>query len=242
MQRYFASLEGKFARLSESDRHHLLDVMRSEKGEAIEIVSGGVVYPATIAEISPLSIRVGEPLKNESELPSSLILAFALLKHGNDDWVLEKGTELGAAAFAPFISSRTIIRLDDEDEKKKKHEREMKIVQAAAEQSKRTLIPKVEPIGTYEDILSLPADLKLFAYEAVKEDVASLEQALTDVTPGASCLVVIGPEGGFSPEEAAEAKEKGFRFVSLGRRILRAETAAIYCASVFGYVIEARGA
>jgi 16S rRNA (uracil1498-N3)-methyltransferase len=238
MQRYFASVQNGQALFSVEDRHHLLDVMRSAIGEKIEVVDGGDVYAATVTSLDPLVVQVGALLSKASELPVKLFLAFSLLKHGNDEEVLDKGTELGVASFYPFFSSRTIIHLDGEEEKKKRQDRFAKIVKAAAEQSKRTLIPTVEDFRDYSDILAVPATLKLLAYENESDDVASLPHALEGLKKGESCLIVIGPEGGFSPEEAALAKEKGFTFVSLGRRILRAETAAIYAASVFSYAME----
>lgn len=238
MQRYFAPVVSKHALLSEEDRHHLLDVMRSEVGTPLEIVHEGNVFSAKVTSIAPLEITVGELVSRESELPAHLFLAFALLKHGNDDLVLEKGTELGVSRFYPFISQRTIIRLASEEDREKKQNRANKIVKAAAEQSKRTTIPEVQPILSYREILSLPADLKLLAYENKSDDVASLPMALSSLKPGQNCLMVIGPEGGFSEEEAQEAEQQGFHFVSLGRRILRAETASLYAASVFGYHVE----
>jgi 16S rRNA (uracil1498-N3)-methyltransferase len=238
MQRYFASVVGKQAFLSDLDAHHLLDVMRGKVGDEIEIVDGGDLFSGTITSLSPLVIAVSPKMKVESELPVHLFLAFALLKHGNDELVLEKGTELGVASFYPFISSRTIIRLDSALEKSRKLERYGKIVKGASEQSKRTLLPEVQPIVSFSELLQTPADLKLLAYENVSEDVASLPLALKSLKKGQSCLVAIGPEGGFSPLEAEQAKQAGFRFVSLGRRILRAETASLYAASVLGYELE----
>jgi 16S rRNA (uracil1498-N3)-methyltransferase len=238
MQRYFARIDKDQVFLSAEDQHHLLDVMRSKVGEAIEIVDQGDVYSAQIASLNPLKIVLGPLLAKASELPAHLLLAYALLKHANDEEVLDKGTELGVSSFLPFISSRTIIRLPGEEEKAKRLERFEKIVKAASEQSKRTLIPSVQPIRDYLSVLGLSADLKLLAYENESDDVESLPNALASLQAGQSCLIVIGPEGGFSPDEAQKALQNGFRFVSLGRRILRAETASIYAASVFSYALE----
>jgi 16S rRNA (uracil1498-N3)-methyltransferase len=238
MQRYFARIELGQAFLSREDQHHLLDVMRTLPHEKIEIVDQGNVYAAEVASLTPLKIVVSSLLFKASELPVELELAFALLKHGNDEEVLDKGTELGVASFSPFLSSRTIIRLSNEEDKAKRQERFQKIVKAAAEQSKRTAIPAVKPIRDYSLILSEQADVKLFAYENESEEIETLPNAFRSLTSGQRCLIVIGPEGGFSPEEAREAKDKGFRYVSLGRRILRSETAAIYAASVFSYALE----
>lgn len=131
------------------------------------------------------------------------------------------------------------MRVDEQEDQDKKRERYLKIVKGAAEQSKRSLIPEVQPIRSFEELLKTPADVRLLAYENFSDEVETLPEALKGVKPHQTCLVLIGPEGGFSPAEAEEAKGKGFTFVSLGRRILRAETAAIYAASVFGYALEA---
>src|SRR5574344_1092757 len=241
MQRYFGTVKGEAGFLSPADIHHLLDVMRSKEGETIEIVSEGDLYSGQIVSTAPLQIKILGRKERSSELPNKLLLAFALLKHGNDDLVFEKGTELGVSDFYPFISSRTIIRVDSEEDKAKKLLREEKIVKGAAEQSKRERVPSVHPLLDYSALLDVSADLKLFAYENESDDVASLPEAFKALPEKGSCLIVIGPEGGFSPEEAQEAKAKGFRFVSLGKRILRAETAALYAASVFSYATESEG-
>lgn len=240
MQRYFATAVGNKALLSENDRHHLLDVMRAKVGDEIEVADGGNVFRAKIIALDPLEILLGEEVARESELSSHLLLAFALLKHGNDDFVLEKGSELGVSAFYPYVSSRTIVRPEGLAEKEKKFARSLKIVKGACEQSKRALLPEVHHIHQFAKILDIPADLKLLAYENESEDVTSFPRALQSLLPGQNCLIVIGPEGGFSPLEAMQAKEKGFRFISLGRRILRAETASLYAASVFGYAVEGK--
>ncbi|MCH3910189.1 MAG: 16S rRNA (uracil(1498)-N(3))-methyltransferase [Bacilli bacterium] len=238
MQRYFATIVGDKALLSNNDAHHLVDVMRAEVGENIEVADGGNVYQCVVASLDPLTINVVEEKKRECELPVSLLLGFALLKHGNDEMVYEKGTELGVSSFYPYVSSRTIVRPNGLSDKEKKYQRSEKIVKGACEQSKRSRLPEIHHIHSFTKILDVEADLKLFAYENKSDDVASLREALKDVKPGMKVLILIGPEGGFTPIEAEMAEEKGFRFVSLGRRILRAETASIYAASVFSYEVE----
>lgn len=238
MQRYFAKVDGGKALLNESDKHHLLDVMRAKEGDVFEVADGGNVFRVSLVSREPFEASVSEDVTRECELPCDLFLAYALLKHNNDDWIIEKGTELGAAGFYPFVSSRTIVRPDGISDEQKKRDRSLRIVKGACEQSKRNRLPDVHPILPFEGILDVPADLKLFAYENKSDDVASLSNALASLRRGQSCLLVIGPEGGFSAVEAEQALAKGFRYVSLGRRILRAETAALYAASVFGYAVE----
>jgi 16S rRNA (uracil1498-N3)-methyltransferase len=238
MQRYFAKVDGKKALLSEEDKHHLLNVMRAKEGDVFEVADGGDVYRVSLLSREPFEASVCENITKKCELPCNLLLAFALLKHGNDDWILEKGTELGVVGFFPFVSSRTIVRPNGSSDEAKKRDRSIRIVKGACEQSKRNRLPDVHPILSFEKILEVPADLKLFAYENKSDDVTSLSHELASLREGQSCLLIIGPEGGFSPSEAELALAKGFRYVSLGRRILRAETAALYAASVFGYAVE----
>lgn len=234
MNRFFGTvLDGK-AFLGESDAHHLLSVLRAKEGEKIEIVSNGRLFLAMVDNVLPLSISIKEELSSEAELDCDLYLAFSLLKNGHDELVLQKGTELGVKGFLPFISKRTIISLEEKD-KGKRVSRYQKIVQGAAEQSKRLLIPTVYPIQSFKNVLSFgDADFqKLFAFEGAIAQEFNLFRTFSDLKKGSKSLVLVGPEGGFSEEEAQLAKEKGFQTISLGKRILRAETASIYLASAF---------
>jgi 16S rRNA (uracil1498-N3)-methyltransferase len=237
MERYFASVKDGVALLSEESVHHLRDVMRARAGETLEIVSEGRVYEAVVVSVEPLKIALQKEIGAPSELSCALILAFSLLKGGHDELVLMKGTELGVGAFAPFVSSRTIIRLG-EGEAEKRRIRYDKIVRGAAEQSKRTRIPEVDPIKNYEDILDIKADRRFLAYEEKSQGSFDLRETFSSLAKGETALVVVGPEGGFSIEEAERAREKGFEEISLGKRILRAETASLYVASVFAFLKE----
>ncbi|MCR4561643.1 MAG: 16S rRNA (uracil(1498)-N(3))-methyltransferase [Bacilli bacterium] len=239
MQRYFGTLKDRFVYLSPADEHHLVNVMRAKVHEKIEIVDQGEVFLCEIVTVNPLLITVLRALEKKVELEDHLVLAFSLLKHGNDEWILEKGTELGVKTFLPFISERTIIRLDEEG-RKKKVERFRKIVKGASEQSKRNEIPEVLDIIKFPKVLDYDADLRLFAYENVSKETNTLPEAYKSLKEGGECLILIGPEGGYSESEANMANEKEFTFVSLGKRILRAETAAIYAASTFAYEREGK--
>ncbi len=238
MERYFASVKEGMAFLSEESTHHLLDVMRGKIGETIEVVSEGKVYEAVIASAKPLEITIKKEKESASELPSRLLLAFSLLKAGHDELVLAKGTELGVSVFAPFTSSRTIIHLESE-EAEKRVSRYRKIVMGAAEQCKRSLVPEVNPLRAYKDILEIKADHRFLAYEEKSQGPFELRATLSSLKKDETILMVVGPEGGFSPEEAKMALDKGFEEISLGKRILRAETASLYLASVFAFMAEA---
>lgn len=237
MQRFEAKILGGEALFSDSEAHHLLDVMRAREGDIFEVISLGEVYLARLEKRNPLKVTVIRKLDEDNELPSHLVLGFSLLKGGHDELVLLKGTELGVSAFRPFISSRTIIKLSDE-EKKRRLLRFQKIVEEGSKQSKRTLVPTVYPIESYSEVLEAAAERKVIAYENEKEEVGRLDEAIASLKDGENLLSLVGPEGGFSQKEVAEAGSKGFLSVGLGKRILRAETASLYLASVFSYLKE----
>ena len=237
MERFFAQIRDGRAFLNENDTHHLLNVMRAKSGDKIEIVDEGELYLAEIKNVNPLEIETISMINRPTELNSHLILAFALLKGGHDELVLMKGTELGVSKFLPFISERTIIRLDKK-EREKRLERFKKIVSGAASQSKRLITPEVLPILDYKDVLDIEADKRYLAYENVSDSSFNLSKEFSTIEKDMNVICLVGPEGGFSPKEAEAAKNKGYTYLSLGRRILRAETASIYLASVFSMLEE----
>ena len=240
MNRFFASNEeeGSFF-LSKEDQHHLITVLRSKEKEEVEIVWHGELYLARIEKLSPLRLIKIEKLNSKTELSSPLYLGFSLLKGGHDELVFQKGTELGVSGFYPFISQRTIISLDEKD-KKKRLDRYQKIVLGAAMQSKRLEIPFVHPILSFKELLEVKANHRFIAYEELASHRYDLLEKLARIKPGETTLCLIGPEGGFQMEEVALAKKKGFEPIPLGSRILRAETASLFFASVFSSVLESK--
>jgi len=239
MQRFFAKILGGEALFSSPEEHHLLDVMRTQEGELFEVADEGAVYLARLVSRNPLRVRLESRLPEDNELPSSLFIGFSLLKGGHDETVLLKGTELGVKGFFPFVSERTIIRLD-EKEKAKRLERFVKIVEEGAKQSKRTLVPAVFPIIPFQKLLQEPADVRVIAYENEKEKIHSLDEAFSALPRGGKLLALVGPEGGFSLTEVLSANAAGFQSVGLGKRILRAETASLFLASAFSFAKEGR--
>lgn len=224
------------------DAYHLARVLRAKPGDRIAASDGqGRLYEVILSEVSPEAVW-GEVLKVGPDLAEpalKITLAQSLLKGEKMDWVFQKGTELGVTAFLPFLSARTIARPEPAQFGKKK-ERWEKIVLAAAKQSGRGLIPAVHPVTLWEDLASVVAGrFTLVAWEG--EVNRSLRQVLTarfsGVAPGVpgEILLVIGPEGGFAPEEVAMLTARGAHPVSLGPRILRAETAGPLTAALILY-------
>lgn len=224
----FKERKGENLLFSDETIHHIKDVMRGKVGFEFEAVNDGEIYKAQVTSLNPFEVRIIEEIKEDRELKGHLTLAFSLLKGRHDELILQKGTELGVYGFIPYISSRTIVRLKDEKDKKGKIERYTKILENSSEQCKRGKIPTISQIIKLEDLVSLDNKTKLIAYEAVAFEGKPLIEEISEDT-----LLVIGPEGGFSEKEANFLIDNGFKPVSLGKRILRAETAAIASAAIY---------
>ncbi|MFD0958622.1 RsmE family RNA methyltransferase [Paenibacillus chungangensis] len=243
MQRYFVTpqqvQEGTFI-ITGDDARHIVKVMRMKPDDKIYVSDGqsksGI---AVIREIGADSVQVEleELLDRSSEPAWSVTIAQSLPKGDKMELIIQKGTEIGACAFAPFQSERMIVQYDARKEAKRL-ERWGKIAKEAAEQCHRDRIPVIEGVRSWKELLQLIGsfDLALFCYEEEgREDGGlGLRSALQHwLTAGVrqadkpSILLIAGPEGGFTKKEAAEAEQAGARLVGLGSRILRAETAGI---------------
>jgi 16S rRNA (uracil1498-N3)-methyltransferase len=214
---------------------HHLRVRRISEGEVIPIFDGqGQIASATLVR---LGNKAGElaisAVKQdiESESPYGITLAQGLAGGDKMDWVIEKAVETGAATIAPLQCERSVIKLTRSSDADRAHKRLIHwraITQAACEQCERTVLPRVEPIQTIADYLSnsdaeIKGALKLVLSTG---DHPSLATTIAPL-PAQDVILLIGPEGGFTPEEIALAIKAGFQAVSLGKRILRTETAGI---------------
>jgi 16S rRNA (uracil1498-N3)-methyltransferase len=162
-------------------------------------------------------------------------LGQALAKGDKMDLIVEKATELGVRRIVPFLSSYTVPK-PDKQQMERRQARWSKISLSAAKQSGRTQIPEILGLCDFEALLREPwhCDLKLLLWE--KESVCGLAEIRGERPELKSVLLAIGPEGGFSSEEAAKAKEHGFRSIRLGKRILRTETAALAALSLVQFL------
>jgi 16S rRNA (uracil1498-N3)-methyltransferase len=249
MQRYFVELDAMRAEnvtIAGDDVNHITKVMRSSIGDQLICCNGlGRCVMVRIEEMTKDQVfcTILEELKESRELPVHVTLAQGLPKGDKMDLIIQKGTELGVYEILPFRSSRTIVQLDQKKEEKRV-ERWSKIAKEAAEQSHRSLIPKIHKLYSWKQLLAEGQnyDLVLFAFE--KEEGLSVHQALTSLArkhQPSRILLIVGPEGGFSDEEAEQAIAAGFRSVMLGRRILRTETAGLYGLSCISYFYEQLG-
>ena len=236
MQRYFASLVNNEVILKQDDVFHLLKVMRAKPNDKIEVVDENHhSYLANIESVNPLIIKVVEPILKETELKTDVTLFFALAKSDKNEFVIQKATELGAKRIVLFQGKRSIVKLDKEDFLKKLN-RYQSIAKEAAEQCHREYIPEIEYARSIKEISPFLCKENLFAYELDAGKTNSFDDIFKNNYQSIS--VIIGPEGGFDIEEAEELNKMNFKNISLGKRILRCETAAVYALSVIAFNLE----
>ena len=240
MHRFFADENGVMnglARLEESDANHALRVLRLEAGAQVHLFSGGKAYLAEIADTSGgVSVRVLEEIQSP-EATLRVTLYQGVPKGDKMDYIVQKCTEAGVHRIVPVNMPRSVARLDAGDGKKLA--RWNRIAREAAKQAFRPVTPEVAPPVSMKQ---LPALLRQHALALVPWEDArdgSLRQLITPET--ADLAVVIGPEGGMSPEDVAPLLDAGAKAVTLGPRIFRTETAglaAIVAAMAFSENLE----
>ena len=204
---------------------HISRVLRKQPGESIWIADGdGKAYEAAIRLVTAdlVECEIIREYHHLHEPDIAVTLAVAQLKNPSRmDWIIEKGTELGVRNFIPLQTTRTIAKSPKED-------RWNNIALAAMKQSGRCILPKIMPPMSFSETLagSDEFDMKLIPYERT-DHILFIGEAMKHRKPPRNVLIVIGPEGGFTNEEIVQAEAAGCLQVSLGRRRLRTETAAI---------------
>jgi 16S rRNA (uracil1498-N3)-methyltransferase len=212
--------------LTDEPAHQIIHVLRLKpKDHIILLDNSGWEYEVEIDQMSPGLIQgrvIGQGL-GATEPSVKVTLYQALLKAEKFEFVLQKGVELGVSAFVPFVSERCVVRKPGEN----KLARWRKIIQEAAEQSGRALLPALHPVVAFREASDSAHDASILLWE--EEKSLSLSWILKGPPFQAlpTCNVFIGPEGGFPPPEVACAESRGIVPVSLGHRILRAETAGL---------------
>ena len=221
------------------DARHISKVLRMQPGDKLQIVSDdGVSAMAEITAIASerVSVRCLEKLAESHEPRVRLVLAQGLAKGEKMDFIIQKAVEMGAYSVIPVAMEHSVVRLDGA-KAAKKVERWQKIAESAAKQSKRDIIPQVQQVQSMAEMLaSGDYENKIIAYEC--EDRLSLKAALKAAEAAGGIkelLLIIGPEGGISEGELELARQAGAVPVSLGRRILRAETAGLVAISAIFY-------
>ncbi|MBR0092565.1 MAG: 16S rRNA (uracil(1498)-N(3))-methyltransferase [Lachnospiraceae bacterium] len=245
--------EGKVLRITGEDFHHIVRVLRMKEGEeltasvlaeyAAREEKAAAEYRFGIEEITEDSLicRLRFVKEESRELPAQITLLQCLPKSDKMELIVQKAVELGVHEVIPVSARRSVVRLEDKKAEAKRG-RWQKIAEAAAMQSKRGIIPEIRPVQSVKDAIAAVAayDLKLIPYElAAYEGMNRAQDAegearsamnrtrelMQGIRAGQRIAVFIGPEGGFEEAEVEQAKEAGFHAITLGKRILRTETA-----------------
>lgn len=224
-----------------SDVNHMKNVLRMKIGEEFHVSDGNnKKYRCEISKFDESTVcgKILEELEVDTELPSKLYLFQGLPKGDKMELIVQKAVELGVWEIIPVSTKRAVVKLDAK-KAAKKVERWNSISESGAKQSGRNVIPEVKPVMTYKEALSYAKELDvlMIPYE-LAEGMEDTKQFIEAIKPGQSVGIFIGPEGGFEQEEVELAIRMGAKSVTLGKRILRTETAGLTVLAVLMYHLE----
>ncbi len=246
MQRFFVEPhqideEAHQIHITGSDVNHISNVLRMKTGEELWISDGSKYeYRCTIESFEPdeVLLHIVYSQEPEYELPCRIYLFQGLPKADKMELIIQKAVELGAYEIIPVETKRCVVKLDGR-KSAKKTARWQQIAESAAKQSKRMLIPNVHEVLTFREALKYAEsmDVRLVPYE-LSRGMQETKEILAGIEPGQSVGIFIGPEGGFEEKEIEAAIEGGAKPITLGRRILRTETAGLAILSVLMFQLE----
>ena len=232
--------------LTGAQADHLIRVLRAQLGMEADVVAGSRVFHAVIAGIDErgvpgaAEVRFNLLAETEAESAMPVTLVMSIFKFDHMEWAIEKATELGVAAIAPVIARRTEKHLAQAA--MKRVERWRRIAHESSQQSRRSDVPRIhEPVKLGDHVKVAADDIRLVLAEQERSTVlrAALQAAMnTNSAELPTLQVAVGPEGGWAPEEEILFDANGWKAVSLGPRILRAETAAISALAIIASMLE----
>jgi 16S rRNA (uracil1498-N3)-methyltransferase len=229
-------IEKGMLRVEGEEVRHIRKVLRLRAGDEITVFDGlGKEFEGTIVEEgrSSVVITIANTYSSKRDSPLEVTLAQSLLKGEKMDYLIQKATELGVQEIVPFLSSRSVPLLE-KSKRVNRHHRWERIAVEASKQCGRGVVPKIESLHDYPEMLQKvsPNSLRLIFWE---REGAKLKEILERSKERKKVFFIIGPEGGFNEGEVEEARGAGFIPVTLGRRILRAETASLCFLSILQY-------
>jgi len=235
MERFFVppssiDLQTGSIMISGNDVNHIRNVLRKRPGDELWISDGQKAeYHCRLEEYQPGTVLLSILYAQEPdyELPSKITLYQALPKADKMEWIIQKAVELGAWDIIPVRTARCVMRLEGE-RADKKTSRWQQVSEAAAKQCRRLHVPQIGPVMSWKEALEdgEKKDLLLIPYE-LSSDMERTRSILSNVSPGQTIGILIGPEGGFEKKEVDDAVKKGAVPITLGHRILRTETAGM---------------
>ena len=235
-------IQGKQIVIEGSDVNHIKNVLRMKVGEEISVSNGqdGREYRCGITSFEEDRVVCELRFIKEDgvELPSQVYLFQGLPKADKMEMIIQKCVELGVYAVVPVAAKRCVVKLDDK-KAKSKIARWQGIAEAAAKQSKRRIVPEIMDVMNFREAVRFVKDfdVKLIPYE-LAEDMSKTKEIIGNLQPGQKIAIFIGPEGGFEEAEVQEAMDNGTVPVTLGKRILRTETAGFTIMSWIMYQLE----
>lgn len=232
----------KVVRIEGQDVNHIKNVLRMKIGEELSVSNGvdGKEYRCGIVAMDEdcITCEIRFIKEDGVELPSQVFLFQGLPKADKMELIIQKAVELGVYAVVPVSTKRCVVKLDDK-KAKSKILRWQGISEAAAKQSKRRLVPEVMEVMSFKEALNFVKDfeVKLIPYE-LAEDMSKTKEIIDALQPGQKVAIFIGPEGGFEENEVEAAMHAGVQPITLGKRILRTETAGFTVLSWIMYKLE----
>ncbi|MEE1314715.1 MAG: 16S rRNA (uracil(1498)-N(3))-methyltransferase [Faecalimonas sp.] len=224
-----------------SDVNHIKNVLRMRIGEELQISDGAnrkYLCQIETLDAEQVCARILEEQEVDTELPSRLYLFQGLPKSDKMEWIVQKAVELGVYEIIPVETKRAVVKLDAK-KASKKVERWNSIAESAAKQSGRNIVPKVAELQSFAEALAYAEqlDICLIPYE-LAEGMEETRKQISAIQKGQSVGIFIGPEGGFDVAEVESAMHKGVIPITLGKRILRTETAGLTTLSILMYHLE----
>lgn len=235
-------ISDKTVRIEGADVNHIKNVLRMKVGEELSVSNGvdGKEYRCGIVAMDEECITCELRFVKEDgvELPSEVYLFQGLPKADKMELIIQKAVELGVHAVVPVSTKRCVVKLDDK-KAKSKIARWQGIAEAAAKQSKRRIVPEVKDMMSFKEAINFVKDfeVKLIPYE-LAEDMSKTKEIINSLQPGQKIAIFIGPEGGFEEGEVEAAMSAGVEPITLGKRILRTETAGFTVLSWIMYRLE----
>ena len=244
MHRFFAEpgqIGEKEIVITGADVNHIRNVLRMRADEEVLIADGqGAEYRCKLTDLGENEVRaqILWKLDGNAELASAVTLFQGIPKSDKMDLIVQKCVELGVDRIVPVSTKRAVVKLDAKKEQTRL-KRWNTISESAAKQSGRGVIPEVSGVLSFEKALeeAKKLDVLLIPYERA-EHMAETRRVMGEIRPGQSVGIFIGPEGGFEESEVEEAVAAGARAITLGRRILRTETAGLAVMAMLGYLLE----
>lgn len=239
MFRYFCTddnIKNNKVTVEGGDAKHLKTILRAQLGDKISVVTESKEYIAEIESINKedLICTLVEETVTNNETKINITLCQGIPKQTKMETIIQQNVELGVKSFIPLITERTVVKLNEKNREQKKLDRWQKIAKESAKQSKRNIIPEVNDIMTVKELiekLKTEDAMVIVPYEL--EDVKLLKDVLQE--PKQNYYIIIGPEGGFDINEIEMLQEIGAHIVTLGKRILRTETAGVVTSAIIIY-------